>query len=85
MTRSTMPERRGHSGWMWIGERDDRKVPLRKNFDTHLRRGFHGATRGFVARMRTSSESSPHIVQDAGISISGRSPFRSPDVTLIPE
>ncbi len=35
-----------------IEEREDRKVPLRKNFDTHLRLGFHGGMRAFLSRMR---------------------------------
>jgi hypothetical protein len=32
-------------------EREDRKVSLQENFDTHLHRGFHGGDASFLSRM----------------------------------
>jgi hypothetical protein len=36
---------------MRIEEGEDRKVPLRENFDTHLRLWLHGGMRVFLSRM----------------------------------
>jgi hypothetical protein len=53
--------RHGCGGRMRIKERESRKVPLRKNFDTHLRLWFHGDTRAFPLRMRLRPQRFLHI------------------------
>jgi hypothetical protein len=44
MTSFAMLERPGRGGRMQFEEREERKVPLRENFDTHLHLWFHGGT-----------------------------------------
>jgi hypothetical protein len=62
--------------------RGDRKVPLRKNFDTHLRLWFHGGTRAFPLLMRLPLSVSLHIPFMELVSAGGsadRLADRSPD------